>query len=69
MSNVALENFLTVTEAADVIGCTTGRVRQLLLAGSIIGKKFTKRSWAVDRDSARRYAARKKTTGRPRVHA
>ncbi|MET3949697.1 hypothetical protein [Arthrobacter sp. UYEF36] len=51
---------LSVAEAADVIGCTTGRVRQLLRAGTVQGSKAFRDCWIVDADSveAFRFARR-----------
>lgn len=42
---------LSVSEAADVIGCTTGRVRQLLRAGTLQGSKAFRDCWMVDAES------------------
>lgn len=60
-----LANFLTVAEAAELIGCHESYVRHLLISGELKGEKFNGRAWAVDRGSASRYAQPKKT-GRPR---
>ena len=46
---------ITVEAAAELIGCTTGRVRQLLRSGLIQGKKFGERAWLVNAESARAY--------------
>lgn len=42
---------LSVEEAALAIGCTTGRVRQLLRAGILEGSKAFRGCWIVDPDS------------------
>jgi hypothetical protein len=64
------DKFCGITEAADVIGCTTSRVRQLLIAGEIIGEKIDDAAnapWLVDRASVAKYAKNKPPTGRPRI--
>ena len=66
---MALEDYLTVREAAEVVGCTTGRICQLLQDGTIAGVKFNGRAWAVVKKSAQEYARRSVNVGRPRVHA
>jgi hypothetical protein len=57
---------MNVKEAAELIGCTTGRIRQLLLAGELRGLKFSPRAWAVSRKDALRVARLEHGTGRPR---
>lgn len=69
MSTVAIDNLLSTEEAAQLIGCTEGRVCQLLREGKIKGKKFNERAWAVDRDSAAKYRDAPQTVGRPRISA
>ena len=64
-----IENLLSVSEAAERIGCTDGRVRQLLRAGLLLGKKLNGRAWGVFDESVTRFLSRPKTTGRPRVSA
>lgn len=66
---MSLENYLTITETADMLGCTEGRIRQLLRDKKLKGKKFHERAWAIERVSAEKYAAIKQTVGRPRIHA
>lgn len=68
---MSLENrrFLSVKEAADVIGCTVGRVRQLLIAGDLKGEKLNERAWAIPRTVAQKYAEKPAKTGRPRIRA
>lgn len=62
---------VNVKQAAEIIGCTTGRVRQLLLAGELPGQKITDTSWAMEKDDVERYAADNPrgagTSGRPRI--
>lgn len=69
MSTVELpaKPFCSVSDAAAIIGCTVGRVRQLLIDGEIVGMKLNERAWAVDRKSAEKYAKREISVGRPRL--
>ena len=46
---------MTVEAAAAFIGVTTGRVRQLLRSGDLLGEKIGARLWLVDQDSAKEY--------------
>jgi hypothetical protein len=60
---------VSVTKAAAIIGCTTGRVRQLLLNGELRGKKLDdseQAPWLVSRVDAEKYSKTPTTTGRPR---
>jgi hypothetical protein len=61
--------FLNVEEAAARIGCTTGRVRQLLRDGTLNGIKANARAWLVDERCVHRVATQQYTTGRPRIAA
>lgn len=59
-------DLLSVTEAANILGCTTSHVRLLLVSGTLVGQKLHARAWAVTRKSLNAYAKRKFTVGRPR---
>lgn len=61
--------YISVSDAAEVLGCTEGRVRQLLDEKKIEGEKLHERAWAVDRKSVEAYSKREITTGRPRISA
>lgn len=61
------KSFLSVAEAASLAGCTHGRIRQLLLDGSLSGLKLNARAWAVDRRSVEKFCKNPRTTGRPRT--
>lgn len=63
--------FLTVKQAAEVIGCTTGRVRQLLDAGVLHGEQPNGEGtfWLVDKKAVAKYARTPAETGRPRKSA
>ena len=69
MSTVELpaKPFVSVSDAAAKLGCTEGRVRQLLIDGTIIGMKLNERAWAVDRKSLDKFAKIPQTSGRPRL--
>jgi excisionase family DNA binding protein len=71
MSTMSLppKSFLSVREAAEIIGCTEGRVRQLLIDKEIDGEKLNERAWAVERKSVDKFAAEPQVVGRPRKHA
>ena len=56
-------NFISVADAAEIIGVTMGRVRQLLQCGQIKGQHLTPRAWAVDRRSAEKYARTERQPG------
>lgn len=58
--------WLTIEEAVEVIGCTPGYVRILLRDEKLIGKKLGDRLWLVDVDSAKEFAKKPASTGRPR---
>ena len=58
--------FVSVTDAARELGCTTGRVRQMLITGDIKGEKLTPRAWGIFKYSLDRAAKIPQTTGRPR---
>ena len=60
--------WITTTEAADMLGCTTGRVRQLMLDGILsTGRKLSTRMTVLDQREVREYSRLKMATGRPRV--
>lgn len=44
--------WLTVAEAVELMGCTDGWVRMLLRTGQLEGQKFGPRAWMVSRASA-----------------
>lgn len=59
--------FVSVADAAEILGCTVGRVRQLLIDGTICGVKLNERAWAVERKSVEKLAKIPQTVGRPRL--
>lgn len=60
------KNWLTATETAGVIGCSTGRVRTLCKEGVLSAVKVGPRAWMIDRASAEKIAKNPAKTGRPR---
>ena len=62
-----LTNGLTVPVAAQRLGVTVGRVRQLLADGTLTGEKIAPRCWLVDAESVTRYAATDRRPGRKPV--
>ena len=59
-------DYLNVVEAASIIGCSPGRVRQLLRAAEMRGVKANEKAWLIPRKEAERMAKHKPNTGRPR---
>jgi hypothetical protein len=57
---------ISVEKAAEIIGVTTGRVRQLLRGGLLVGQKFSPRTWVVDERSAQKVRKTQHSVGRPR---
>lgn len=59
--------FLTVSEAAELIGVTEGRVRQLLKSGDLVGEKFGTQ-WVITQAEVKRFAKiPPPAVGRPRT--
>lgn len=67
MSTVAFENHVSVPEAAEIIGCTQGRVHQLIASGDLTGEKVNEKAWLLLREDVERVANRPRTTGRRRI--
>jgi excisionase family DNA binding protein len=62
--------FFSVAEAADFLGVTGGRVRQLLLAGELDGHKLGKSGWAIPENALRRFkVSREKKSGNGKATA
>ena len=58
--------FLSVEEAAGVLGITGSRVRQMLREEELRGEKLNERAWAVYRDSVEKAAKNQRDGGRGR---
>lgn len=59
--SMAIGNWLSVNEAAERLGLTTGRIRQLLIRQELPGKKLNAKAWVIDRRDIDKFA---KKTGR-----
>lgn len=58
---MAIGNWLSVNEAAERLGLTTGRIRQLLIRQELPGKKLNAKAWVIDRRDVEKFARK---TGR-----
>ena len=59
-------DFYSVPEAADQLGLTDGRIRQMLAAEEIKGQKLGQKNWAIPRSEVERLKQVPQTNGRPR---
>jgi len=57
-----MNDYLTTAQAAEELGVTAARVRQLILSGSLPAKKIG-RDWAIERDDLE--LVRERKLGRP----
>ena len=64
---MAIPELWNVEKAAEVIGVTEGRVRQMLREGEMKGRKVNDRAWIMDPKEVERMAALEQKTGRPRT--
>lgn len=69
MSTNGFANMIAVDKAADIIGCTTRRVQQLLSSGTLKGVRLHKNAWLVNEQSARAYSRIDQGRGRPRKNS
>ncbi|MHB8953518.1 MAG: helix-turn-helix domain-containing protein [Pirellulaceae bacterium] len=58
-------NLLNVEEAAVVVGCTPGRIRQMLRKGTLPGVKANDRAWLITKRAAEKLAQQRPPKGRP----
>ncbi len=58
--------FCSVADAAEIIGYSDRRVRQMLVAEELAGRKASERSWLVDEDDAKRVAKLEHAVGAKR---
>jgi excisionase family DNA binding protein len=66
MANVlSKKEWLSVADAARVLGLSVGRIRQLLLAGRIEGVKLNARAWAISAASVRAFQKLDRPPGNP----
>lgn len=69
---MALEiaDWISVNRAAEILGCTPGRVRQLLGENRLTGEKLDGTSiWMVSCESVENYGKQDLSPGRPRIGA
>jgi len=66
MEPMVKDDYATVAQAAKILGCTTGRVRQLLIAKTLPGEKMSPTLWLIPRDKLAAFKKNLPTTGRPR---
>jgi len=62
-----MDDYWTVAEAAEAIGVTTGRIRQMLRAGNIDGIKMGPRMWIIGNSEIQRVCELPRRKGRRRV--
>lgn len=60
------KTMISVNQAAEIIGVTVSRIRQMLRGGELKGVKLTERAWVIDERSARKAAKNPHSVGRPR---
>lgn len=58
--------YLSTEAAANALGLTTGRLRQMLIAGKLKGTKVGDRAWAIPVEEIRRLKRQKKTSAKRR---
>jgi excisionase family DNA binding protein len=63
MSTVGIGNFVSVKEAAEIIGCTTGRIRQMLGENLLRGRKFNGKAWAIEKQTVKKVAGQERKPG------
>lgn len=66
MSSNLKGSFLGVTEAAEAIGITASRLRQMLRAKDVKGEKVGPRAWLVPQKEVDRLKKNPSKRGRPR---
>jgi len=61
-------DFFSVPEAADALGVTDGRIRQMLAAGELRGHKLGEKNWAIPKAEVdKQKALPRSKVGRPRT--
>jgi hypothetical protein len=65
--SITVGKFVSVNEAAGILGCTDGRIRQMLRGGTLPGLKLNQRAWALLRKDVERASKKHPQTGRPRI--
>ena len=60
------KNWLTIKEAAELVGCSTSRIRALASKADLKAVKVGERAWLIDRKAAEKMQETPAKTGRPR---
>lgn len=60
-------DWLSTNDAANILGCTYGRIRQLMRDGRLVGQKLNGRAWIIQKSSVEELAKKPKGVGRNRV--
>jgi predicted transcriptional regulator len=60
------KSFCSVSEAAEVLGCTEQHVRYLIRHDKVKAERFSSLVWLVNVSSLKKYARREINVGRPR---
>jgi excisionase family DNA binding protein len=63
MSTMPVPKFVNVSEAAELLGCSVGRIRQRLIAKELKGVKANARAWLILRAEIDRELRRRKPGG------
>lgn len=58
-------DYVGVTVAAEMVGVTVGRIRQLIADETIKAERLNERAWAIPREELKKIS-RPKSVGRPR---
>ena len=58
-------DYVSTGEAAAMLCCTTGWIRNRLISGQLKGQKLNGRAWLVSRASVRWYEKHRRPVGRP----
>lgn len=61
--------WMTSTEAAELIGCSSAHVRFLAIEGHLVGEKVGPRMWLIEKKSAQNLAKNPAKVGRPRKNS
>ncbi len=66
-TKIDLNEFITLSKAAELKGCTPGKLRHWILNGHVLAIKVGPRAWLVNRQSVVDFEPR--SVGRPRKDA
>ena len=63
----SMMSFVSVTEAADLIGVTDSYVRRLLREKELVGQKVGARAWVIPMEEVKRFKDEPRNPGPPRI--